>query len=401
MTTLHIVSYIYNMQGYYKRQLSSEVRNRLKNNPVTGILGPRQCGKSTLAKYLLGKIDKSIYLDLESPSDLRKLDDPETFFEINRDSLVCLDEIHRKPEIFPVLRSIVDRSGRNGQLLILGSASRDLIKQSSESLAGRISYLELTPFLSSEINKDNDPGTLRSFWIRGGYPRSYLSEKDEDSFIWRSDFISTYLERDIPQFGFNIPALAVRRLWQMCAHNHGRLLNSSRLGESLGVSHNTIRNYIDILEQTFMVRIVYPCETNLKKRLIKSPKVYIRDTGILNALLDIRTFNDLLGHPVYGPSWEGLVLEQVIGECPDWRPGFYRTSSGAEIDFILEKGSKRIAVECKVSSAPEVSKGFILSLKDLKISKAWIIAPVKESYPVRDNIMVGNLFEFIDTLKTV
>lgn len=388
------------MHGYIERQLSSIVENRLNSNPVVALLGPRQCGKSTLVQKIIENVPKSVYLDLESPADLNKLNDLEAFFEVNKNRLVCLDEIQRKPEIFPVLRGIVDKNRRNGQIMILGSASRDLIKQSSETLAGRISYLELTPFILSEIAENSNLDILRNIWLKGGFPRSYLASSIDDSFQWRTDFIRTFLERDIPQLGFNIPSAAMRRLWQMCAHLHGQLLNSSKLGESLGVSNHTVRNYIDLLEQTFMLRVMHPVETNLKKRLVKSPRIYLRDSGILHALLDVISMNDLLGHPVYGSSWEGFVLENIIAELPGFKAGFYRASSGAEIDCVLEKGRRRIAVECKASSAPQVTRGFWTALNDLNIKEAWIIAPVKESYPDKDNVMVASVSDFIAAMKS-
>ena len=302
---------------------------------------------------------------------MNKLNDPISFFKINKKKLVCIDEIQRRPDLFPTLRSIIDESGRNGQILILGSASRDLIKQSSETLAGRISYIELSPFLIGEITKNKNEDALYKYWLRGGFPRSYLSENENTSLQWRYDFIRTYLERDIPQLGFNIPAQSIKRLWQMCAHSHGQLLNSSKLGESLGISNHTVRRYIDILEQSFLMRVIQPCEINLKKRIIKSPKIFIRDQGILHALLDIGSMNDLLGHPVYGSSWEGMVLEELINYFSDWRSSFYRSSSGNEIDLILERGRKRIAIECKASSSPDITKGFWTALDDLGIKKSF------------------------------
>ena len=383
------------MQSYLKRVLTPTITQKLKTVPAVTILGPRQCGKSTLARNIISKTPKALYLDLERPSDLNKLRDPEAFFTINAGKLICLDEIQRTPDLFPVLRSIIDEQKRNGQLIILGSASPDLIKQSSESLAGRIIYLELTPFLLKEISNEKDPTALRKIWLRGGFPRSYLARKDQESFEWRLNFIRTYLERDIPQLGFRIPAKTLERFWKMCAHFHGQLLNNSKIGESLGVSHHSVRSYADLLDQTFMLKVLPPYEINLKKRLIKSPKIYIRDTGLLHALLNIETQNDLLGHPVFGSSWEGLVIENILSVFPDWKAFFYRTAVGSEIDLILEKGDKRLAVECKASTAPGVSKGFWNALSDLQIREAWIIAPVKESYPIEKRVTVAPLEDFI------
>ena len=307
--------------------------------------------------------------------------------------------MQRRPDLFPVLRSIVDKNARNGQLLILGSASRDLIKQSSESLAGRIAYLELTPFLYAEVTSLK-PEVI-SFWTRGGFPRSFLAPNDQSSVRWREQFIRTFLERDIPQLGFNIPAATLGRLWRMLAHNQGQVLNSSNLGRALGVSHTTIRSYLDLLEQTFMVRILLPYQANLQKRLVKSPKIYIRDSGILHTLLDIENSTDLLGHPVYGASWEGFAIEQILSEFPAWKSWFYRTVAGAELDLILTKGQKRVAIECKASSAPTVTKGFWNALRDLDIEEALIIAPVMESYPIADRVTVAPLHDLPALLKAI
>lgn len=382
------------MQGYIKRNIEDTLLKDLKHFPAVALLGPRQCGKSTLALNLKHKLENFLYLDLESFADLRKLEDPELFFSSNKDKLICLDEIQNSPDLFPVLRSIIDRSRRNGQILLLGSASRDLIKQSSESLAGRICYLELTPFLQSEICAGNEEN-VKKIWVRGGYPNSYLAVDNEYSRKWRDNFIRTYLERDIPQLGFNIPANRMRRLWMMCAHNHGQILNSSKLSESLGVTYHTVRSHLNLLEQTFLIRILPPFHTNLKKRLVKSPKIFIRDSGILHTLLDIANFNDLLGHPVFGASWEGFAMEHILAEFPGWRASYYRTSAGAEIDLILEKGQQRVAIEFKASTAPKVAKGFWSSLKDLNISKAWIIAPVDSVYPIKKNVFISPLDKFV------
>ncbi|MFL6293197.1 MAG: ATP-binding protein, partial [Thermoanaerobaculia bacterium] len=330
------------MQGYVPRKIQGQIEARLADFPVVAVLGPRQCGKTTLVQETVGG-PGVVYLDLERPSDLGKLRDPELFFTVHRSqgtaSLFCLDEIQRVPEIFPLLRSLVDEERRNGQFLLLGSASRDLLRQTSETLAGRITYLELTPFLASELPAD-DPGVLPRLWFRGGFPRSFLARSEEASRAWRESFTRTFLERDIPQLGFNVPAATLHRLWRMLSHLHGQMLNSSQLGTALGVSHTTIRSYLDLLTQTFMVRILEPCAANLAKRLVKSPKVYLRDSGILHSLLQIDSLDDVLAHPVCGTSWEGLVIENVIASLPGWQPSFYRTSAGAEIDLILERGQR-------------------------------------------------------------
>jgi len=380
---------------YLPRKLEKKVVESLQAFPAVAILGPRQSGKSTLAKAIMeGKTDR-IYLDLERPSDLQKLSEPELFFDLHKDKLICLDEIQRAPELFPILRSVIDERRRKGQFLILGSASPSLIRQSSETLAGRIAYLELTPFLLSEIVKSEKGSD--SHWLRGGFPDSFLARSDQVSLQWRQNFIQTFLERDIPQLGIRIPSKTLERLWKMCAHHHGQLLNQSRLGESLGTSHTTIRSYLDLLSETFMLRILPPLLPNLRKRLIKSPRIYLRDSGILHSLLDIESHDDLLGHPVRGASWEGWVIENILGELSGWRGYFYRTATGAELDLVLEKGRKRIAVECKLSAAPQVNQGFWNALSDLEITEAWMIAPVKQSYPIRKGVMVIPLIEFIQS----
>ena len=380
---------------YISRNLEKKVTESLQAFPAVAILGPRQSGKSTLAKAIMEKRPDRTYLDLERPSDLQKLAEPELFFDLHQEKLICLDEIQRRPEIFPILRSVIDERRRKGQFLILGSASPSLIRQSSETLAGRIAYLELSPFLLSEV--ENLTKGLETHWLRGGFPDSFLARSDQESHQWRQNFIQTFLERDIPQLGIRIPSRTLERLWKMCAHHHGQLLNQSRLGESLGVSHTTIRSYLDLLSETFMLRILPPLLPNLRKRLIKSPRIYLRDTGILHSLLDIENHDELLGHPVRGASWEGWVIENILGEFPGWHGYFYRTATGVELDLVLEKGRKRIAVECKLSAAPEVGQGFWTALSDLEISEGWIIAPVKQSYPLKKGVMVASLHEFVES----
>ena len=386
------------MQGLIDRHLTETVKTRLQNNPAVAILGPRQCGKTTLAGQIVKNLEQSVYLDLENPGDLAKLDDPLAFFSLHNDDLVCLDEIQRVPEIFSILRSVIDSRERNGQFLILGSAGPDLIRQSSESLAGRIAYLELTPFLLSELEaaqKDD----VRRLWLRGGFPRSYLAEDVDISFQWRQDFIRTFLERDIGMLGFRMPPARIGRFWKMCAHIHGSLLNASKLADSLGVSSHTARSYVDLLEQTFMLRVLLPDAPNLKKRLVKSPKIYIRDSGILHALLDIRTHDDLLSHPIIGTSFDGFAMENILAYAKNFEPSFYRTSAGAEIDLILRRGRRTLAFELKSSTVPRVSKGFWNALEDISPDEAYVVAPVEDSYPMKGDVMVSPLQEIIDKLK--
>jgi predicted AAA+ superfamily ATPase len=382
------------MHTYISRKIEPRVKKNLRDFPVVAILGPRQCGKSTLAKRIVSLKDKSVYLDLEMESDIRKMEDPEMFLSQHEDKLVCIDEIQRMPDLFKALRGIIDRKRRNERFLILGSASRDLIRQSSETLAGRICFMELTPFLFSEVSHAGKPDLMK-LWSRGGFPDSFLSRSNQSSATWRENFIRTFLERDIPQLGFNIPARTLRRLWTMLAHSHGQVLNSSRLGESIGVSHTTVRSYLDILSQTFMLRLIPPFHVNVKKRIIKSSKVYVKDSGILHSLLGIENKNDLFGHPVFGNSWEGFALENILSAYSGYNTFFYRTSSGIEIDLVLEKGTKKIAFEFKSSKSPSLSKGFYQALKDLSIEHAYIISPVDERYPVKKNIIIAPLQDFI------
>jgi predicted AAA+ superfamily ATPase len=376
------------------RFLDGSVKKALQQVPAVAVLGPRQCGKTTLARQLVKGFENVLYLDLERPSDLARLSDPEALFAANPDALICIDEIQREPELFPVMRVAIDQERRPGRFLILGSASRDLIRQSSETLAGRIRYLELTPFLVSEVAVKKG---LDQHWLRGGFPLSWLASDDKASFEWRLDFIRDFLERDIPMLQPRIPPERVRRLWTMLAHMHGQLLNMASLSSALGVSGPTVRSYIDLLEGAFMVRRLDPCAANLKKRLVKSPRIYLRDSGVLHTLLNINDRNTLLGHPVYGSSWEGFCIENVLARCQRTvQASFFRTVRGAEIDLVLEQGDKKIAVEFKASSAAKPQRGFWTALKDLNIDRAWIIAPLKgEGYPVH-GARVASLGEFLN-----
>lgn len=372
------------MTGYIERSLTQQVKSQLHEFPAVAILGPRQVGKSTLAKKLVENRVNSVYLDLEKPADRNKLSDPHAYLSKQGNALVCLDEIQRVPELFPVLRSVIDENDQAGRFLILGSASRDLIRQGSESLAGRLAYQELTPLHAAELNSQAllDLDVLR---LRGGFPRSWRARSDGSSLEWRNQFIRSFLERDIPQLsGSLIPAESLRRLWTMLAHNHGQNLNQSQLGASLGVSHNTIRTWLDLLQQTFVIRQLSSWSGNTAKRLIKSTKVYIRDAGLLHALLDIETLDELYGHPIYGASWEGFVIEQILSQASRWQPSYYRTRNGAEIDLVLERGRKRIAIEIKASTAPTLSRGVHSAVDDLEPDHFWLIADVGENYSLAD-----------------
>ena len=369
-----------------KRIAAAEIEEALLYQAAVAIVGPRQVGKTTLAREIAEKRHGSVYLDLESPANRDRLADPELYLQQFEDTLVVLDEIHRAPEIFASLRGIIDqgrRAGKGiGRFLILGSASIDLLRQSSESLAGRISYIEMDPFLTLELPADI--GTLTRLWLRGGFPGSYLASSDAQSLRWRGDFIRTYLERDVPQFGPRVPAVLLEKLWTMLAHGQGTLLNASRLASALQISAPTVQRYIDLLADLLLVRRLQPFHRNTGKRLVKSPKVYIRDSGLVHALLGLRTFNDLAGHPVSGLSWEGFVIESLLAVAPERAfASFYRTVAGAEIDLLLElPGGALWAIEIKRSLSARPEKGFHIACEDLKPDKRFVVNAGLEQYPV-------------------
>ena len=370
------------------RSLQSSIERSLENFPVVGLIGPRPCGKTTLAKIIQkGRSPEPLFLDLELPADVFKLSEPELFLENHRDGLVILDEIQRRPDLFPVLRALIDRHRRNGRFLILGSASPDLLKQSSESLAGRICYHELGPFSLDEAGSAIKDASM--LWLRGGYPLSLLSSTDAASLAWRNAFIQTYLERDIPQLGVRVPSGMLRRFWTMLAHVHGGMWNATQIAGSLGVTAPTARHYLDVLSGTFIIRQLTPYYSNLGKRLVKSPKIYIRDSGILHALLGIAGYENLLGHPSAGTSWESWVIEQVLAVLPEgYEAFFYRTSSGAEIDLLLVGRSlpEPIAIEIKLSSTPQLSRGFFEGFKSLGCKRGFVIYPGKDSFEIKAGI---------------
>ncbi|MBY0575329.1 MAG: ATP-binding protein [Gallionellaceae bacterium] len=370
-----------------KRRLLTRLTQSLTESPAVALLGPRQAGKTTLARIIAAQYPGSMYLDLERPSELAKLADPELFLSRYADQLIVLDEIQRQPELFPVLRTLIDGARRPGRFLLLGSASPQLLRQASESLAGRISFHELAPFDIGEIAPTHFE--LQDFWLRGGYPPSWLAKTEQTSLAWRESFISTHLERDIPSFGIRVPGTTLRRFWQMLAHLHGQLWNASRLASGFGVSAPTVQHYLDILEATYMVRRLLPLHVNLGKRLVKSPKVYLRDSGLLHALLGVTNLEELSGHPVVGASWEGWVLEQIAQLLgPQWQLSFYRTAAGAEMDVVAERGNLKVGFEIKFSSAPSLTKGCWAAIADLKLSQTYVVAPVESGYPLACNVEV-------------
>ena len=371
------------------RKLENLVQKRLLQFPAVALLGPRQVGKTTLAKAIAAQHPEALLLDLERESDRAAMQRPELFFAAHRDRLLVLDEVQFVPHLFSALRPEIDADRRAGRFLLLGSASGDLLRQSGESLAGRVSYLELTPLLAAEVQA-TDLATLQSLWLRGGFPLSYLAADDEASTTWRLEFIRTFLQRDLPDMGVRVPAETLRRFWQMLAHLQGQMFNASQLGLSLGgASHSTAARYLDVLVDTMMVRRLPPHLPNIGKRLVKSPKVYLRDSGLLHALLGLATVRDLQGHVIAGASWEGFVVEQVAAALPpDAQLSFYRTAVGAEIDLIIEHRGRTVAVEIKFSSAPKPTKGFWIALQDLKPSRAFVIAPVSRRYPLAEGVEV-------------
>ena len=369
------------------RILTWKIQEALEETPAVALLGPRQSGKTTLALEI-GKSYNALYLDLESEQDRAKLANPLLYLSDHLDRLVILDEVHRAPGLFPILRGLIDkgrRAGRrSGQYLLLGSASLDLLKQSGESLAGRISYIELPPFTILET----DAGKLDQLWIRGGFPDSFLASSDKSSFRWRQDFIRTYLERDIPQFGPRIAAEMLRRFWTMLAWHQGGLINLSQFARNLGVDVKTVVNYTDLLVDLLLVRRLQPWHDNIGKRLVRTPKVFIRDSGITHALLGITDKEALLSHPVVGQSWECFVMENLLDAAPGEAQGyFYRTGGGAEIDLLLAwPNGKLWAVEIKRSLVPKLERGFHSAHADLKPDRSFVVYPGTERYPISDSI---------------
>jgi len=386
------------MQAYIDRDITSDIKNDLALFPAVALMGPRQCGKSRLAAKIAESYPGSLRLDLENPRDRAKLSDPQLYLESNASRLVCIDEIQLVPELSPVLRSEIDRDRRAGRFLILGSASRTLVNRSAESLAGRIGYRELTPFMPTEYLPASPSPVLEAL-SRGGFPESALAAKGEGSFRWRESFLKSIVERDLPMLGSRIPSVAMERFLTMCAHLQAQILNQAKLGASLDLSGPAVRSRLEFLHEALFVRLLAPWETNLKKRLVKSPKLYIRDSGLCHALLGIGSVDELLGHPIFGSSWEAFCVQTLCSSFPDWRASFYRSSGGAELDLVLEKGSRTLAFECKASSAPSPTKGFYSALADLKPEHSYVVGLIDGSYPIAKDVTACGIRECVDLVR--
>ncbi len=388
-----------------KRVLEPKVLQSLRLNPAVVILGPRQVGKTTLA-LSVAKKRSSLYLDLENPEDLQKLMSPRHYLSLHADKLIILDEVQAFPQLFASLRGLIDAQIRkkkpNGQFLLLGSASNQLLNQSTQSLAGRVHYTELTGFLPFEVEKRRGP-TLQNLWVRGGFPKSYLTKSAQDSMVWRQNFIRTYVEKDIPALGPRVPAATLMQLWRMLAHLQAQLLNVSQLANALGISSVSVRRYLDLMEDLFLIRQLKPWHGNFKKRLVKAPKIYIRDSGILHALLQIPNYESLLGHPVLGSSWEGFVVEKLLSVLPPFAQAhFYRNASGAKIDLLIEWGIKSYwGIEIKASHTPKVGKGFHIACKDLKVKRKFVVYPGDTRFFLEADTQALSLPQIIKTITNL
>lgn len=382
-----------------QRQAEAEVRWLLEHVPAVVIVGPRQAGKTTLALQIAAT-RPSVYLDLESEADRAKLAEPELYLADHEDELVILDEVQRTPGLFETLRGVIDRGRRegrrSGRFLLAGSASIDLLAQSGETLAGRVAFVELGPFGAAEI----EASRLDRLWIRGGFPESFLARGDRESLRWRRDFIRTYLERHIPQLGPRVPAETLRRLWTMLAHRQGAPLNAAQLAAGLGVDGKTVGRYLDLMCDLLLVRRLMPAVANVGKRLIRSPRVYVRDSGLVHALLGLVSKEAVLGHPVAGPSWEGLAVESLVAAAGgEAEPSFYRTANGAEVDLVLDlPGGRRLAIEVKRTLAPKLSRGLRSALDDLSPQSAYIVYAGKDSYPLDPGVEAIGLPELCKRL---
>jgi predicted AAA+ superfamily ATPase len=371
----------------------NRIHKALGRSPIAALLGPRQCGKTTLAR-MIGVQQPTTYFDLESQPDLRRLDNPEMILA-SLSGLVVIDEIQNKPELFAVLRVVVDKPDNRCRFLILGSASPGIIKNVSESLAGRVEFIDLSGFDLTEIEAEH----WQKLWTRGGFPRSYLAGNDDDSFVWREGFIRTFLQRDIPQLGINIPYQAIRRFWTMLAHYHSQVFNASRIASSMGINDKTTRFYLDILTETYMIRQLQPWHENLRKRQVKSPKIYFRDTGILHSLLDLKDMHSITGHPQVGASWEGFAMEQILRTVRPSQAYYWATYSGAEIDLFFIVEGMRYGIEFKFNEAPDKTKSVAIAVNSLKLDKLLIVYPGNDTWPVDEKITVCTVETATDLIK--
>lgn len=377
-----------------RHQFIQEVHKSFEITPICVLLGPRQCGKTTLARQYAASIKEGPvhFFDLEDPLDLAKLETPKLTLE-PLEGLIILDEIQRRPDLFPVLRVLVDRFDK--KFLILGSASQDLIRQSSETLAGRIRYIEMTPFSLCEVDDAN------LLWVRGGYPRSYLAKTDFQSNEWRKTYIKTFLEKDIRSFGFDIPPQTMRRFWMMLAHYHGQIFNASEIGQSINVTHKTSNRYLDILLGTFMIRRLSPWFENISKRQVKSPKIYFRDSGLFHTLLGLENKEQILSHPKLGASWEGMALEEVTRSLNVDQEDcyFWATQRGAELDLLIISAGKKLGFEFKYTDFPKVTPSMHIALDDLKLDELTVIIPGKAFFKIHEKINVYGLESFLEKIK--
>jgi len=370
----------------FHRKSSEEIRKHLGWSPAVAMLGARQIGKTTLAKQIAAEFPNSVYLDLENSQARAKLEQADVFFQTHRDRLIVLDEIQNAPELFSTMRGEIDTDRRNGRFLILGSASFKLLQQ-SQSLAGRLALVDMAPLLLSEVHRDF--AEIQTLWSRGGFPNSYTAPSDEASWLWRDGFVRHFLNTDLSALGINVEPELMRRFWRMAAHLHGQLFNASGIASSLGVSSPTVTRYLDHLVQSLMLRRLEPFHANLGKRLVKSPKIYVRDSGLLHYLMGIHNTNDMMGHPMTGASWEGFCVEQICNHLPAGASvSFYRTAAGAELDVVVETGNQTIGFEIKFSSAPKVTKGFWQACEDIGVNKAYVIAPVQEGWAIANQVEV-------------
>ncbi|MFO8129541.1 MAG: ATP-binding protein [Bacteroidales bacterium] len=376
------------MKKIERPRLKKMIEHAIKRAPITAILGPRQCGKTTISRDIASQTEQTTFFDLEDPVGYQQLISAPKLALESLKGLIIIDEIQRMPELFPILRVLADRSDHPARFLLLGSASPDLIRNSSETLAGRISYIDMTGFTLDEISKRK----VNQLWLRGGFPRSFLAVGDSDSYAWRNDFIRTFLERDIPQLGIAIPSQALRRFWTMLAHYHGQIWNGSEIGRSLGVSEPTTRKYLDILSNAYVVRQLQPWHENLKKRQVKAPKVFIRDSGLLHNLLTLQE-NTILSHPKLGASWEGFVIEQIVSFTGSQNYYFWSTHSGAELDLLIFIKGRRIGFEIKYTDAPKVSRSMHIALEDLKLDQLQVVFPGNKSYPLSAQIHALSISE--------